>query len=90
MNERHRLETALRKARLEWRRTFDSPTATSADRRRALVEWKTARSKLDFALVAWKRAIANRRKALADRRKARADSDWAKANPERRTRARRP
>jgi hypothetical protein len=97
MQPKERLEAALRKAKIEWRRVIDSPESTSSQRRRALADWKKALARREFALIELQRARAERRKTIIDRRKATidrrisgAEGDGARAQPDRRKNARRP
>ena len=90
MEQKEKLEAALRKAKIEWRRICDSPKSTATERRKALTDWKKALARRELALVAWQRARAERRRAMLDRRKPGLDSGWAKQHADRRKAARRP
>jgi hypothetical protein len=90
MDQKEKLEAALRKAKIEWRRIVDSPKSTPSERRRALSDWKKAGADLDLALVLLRRTLADRRRAIVDRRKASAESGWAKEHADRRKMKRRP
>ena len=90
MELKEKIEAALRKARIEWRRAVDSPNSTPAERRKALAEWKKALARRELALVSWQRARAERRKSIIDRRKSSAETGWTGENADRRRNARRP
>ena len=90
MSQKEKLEFALRKAKIEWRRVVDSPKSTPSERSRALAHWKKASTDLELALALVRRNLAERRGAIPDRRKASIDGSWANEHRNRRIMKRRP
>jgi hypothetical protein len=90
MEQREKIESALRKAKIAWRKIVDSPGSTPAEKRRALIEWKRALATRELAIIAWKRARVERRRTIVDRRRASSDSDGAADPADRRKATRRP
>jgi hypothetical protein len=73
-----KLEYALRKAKIEWRRVVDSPKSTPAEKNLALAVWRKASTDLELALAILRRQAAERRGAIPDRRKPGSDIEWKK------------
>jgi len=89
MSQKEKLEYALRRAKMEWRRVVDSPKSTPAEKNRALAEWKKASTDLELALTILRRNIAERRGVVLDRRRANVYGAWVKEHGDRRIRQRR-
>ena len=73
-----KLEYALRKAKIEWRRVVDSPKSTPAEKNLALAVWRKANTDLELALAILRRQTAERRGTIPDRRKPGSDIEWKK------------
>jgi hypothetical protein len=78
MSQKEKLEYALRKAKIEWRRVVDSPKSTPAEKNLALAVWRKASTDLELALAILKRQAAERRVKIPDRRKPGSDVEWKK------------
>jgi len=65
---RDKYESALIKAKADWRRTCDDPKASATDRRDALYTWRRARGDRDRARIKWRLLQEERRRTAADRR----------------------
>jgi len=78
MNQKEKLEIALRKAKIEWRRVVESPKSTPAEKSNALAVWKKASIDLELALALLRRNVTEQRRAIPDRRKPGSDIEWRK------------
>ena len=78
MSQREKLEYALRKAKIEWRRVVDSPKSTPAEKNLALAVWRKASTDLELALAILRRQAEERRRKIPDRRKPGSDIEWKK------------
>lgn len=90
MGQRDKFQSALVKAKANWRRVCDSSDSTAGDRLRARVDWRKAQVARDRALLVWRQALAERRRTAADRRKANPNIAWTKEHSDRRKLTRRP
>jgi len=78
MKQKEKLEIALRKAKIEWRRVVESPKSTPAEKSVALATWRKASIDLELALALLRREAAERRVKIPDRRKPGSDIEWKK------------
>jgi hypothetical protein len=78
MDQKEKLEFALRKAKMEWRRVVDSPKSTPSEKSYALAAWKKASADLELALALLRRGVAAQRRAKPDRRIPGSDVEWKK------------
>ena len=78
MDQKEKLEFALRKAKMEGRRVVDPPKSTPAEKSHALAVWRKASTDLELALALLRRSVAGQRRATPDRRKPGSDIEWRK------------